>query len=50
MKNPLPAMVPAADALDHHLDRRHNDFPTTARPWLETLQPFGIQWELVWPM
>jgi hypothetical protein len=50
MKNPPPATAPAAHVLDHHFDGTTNDFPTAARSWLETLQPFGIQWELVWPM
>ncbi|HXI43879.1 MAG TPA: hypothetical protein VNH83_28110 [Bryobacteraceae bacterium] len=49
MRNELSAAIEpveaAAPADDSELDR-----VLLAHPWLKGLEPFYIEWELVWPM
>jgi len=48
MRNPLPA--PAPDTADRTLDRVRKDHLAAHHSWLETLEAFAIEWELIWPM
>lgn len=43
MRSPLPA--PAGDTADRPSTDSH-----ALENWLDTLEPFCIDWELIWPM
>jgi len=48
MRNPSP--VPSAERADHPLDEARRDHLTAPYTWLDSLEPFAIDWELIWPM
>ena len=50
MKNASPARGPGIDADERPIDRALNDLLAVACPWLDALEPFYIDWELIWPM
>jgi hypothetical protein len=48
MRNPSPA--PAPDTAERAFDRMRKYQLDTPHTWLDALEPFVIDWELVWPM
>ena len=40
----------ASDTADRTLDGVRKDHLAASHPWLDTLEPFVIEWELIWPM
>jgi hypothetical protein len=50
MRNPSPDPRPGIDTAERPIDRALNDLLSAAYPWLDALEPFYIDWELIWPM
>jgi hypothetical protein len=48
MRDPSP--VPSTETADRPLDEARKDHLTAPYTWLDTLEPFAIDWELIWPM
>jgi len=46
MRDLSPAVI--EDETDRPSDRSRD--PRAPRNWLDTLEPFAIDWELIWPM
>jgi len=45
-----PSHVPAPETADGPLDEARKDQLTATYTWFDALQPFAIEWELIWPM
>ena len=50
MRTPPPASTSDTDTSDRAVSGALNDNLAAAHPWLDTLEPFAIEWELIWPM
>jgi hypothetical protein len=50
MRNPSPAPATDIDTADRPLAGAPNDLLAAAHLWLDALEPFDIEWELIWPM
>jgi hypothetical protein len=50
MRNPSPAAATDVDTADRPLAGALNDLLAAAHLWLDALEPFDIEWELIWPM
>jgi hypothetical protein len=48
MRHPSPIPVPRT--ADRPFDVARNGHLTAPYTWLDTLEPFAIDWELIWPM
>jgi hypothetical protein len=49
MKDASPSPGADTDRADPPRDRLP-DAVVAANPWLEILEPYDIEWELIWPM
>jgi len=36
--------------VDRALDEERKDHLAAPQTWLDTLKPFAIEWQLIWPM
>jgi hypothetical protein len=50
MRRPPPASVSGIETSDRAVGRALNALLAAEHPWLDTLVPFVIEWELIWPM
>ena len=50
MITPPPASASEIDMSDRAVSAALNDNLAAAYPWLDTLEPFAVEWELIWPM
>lgn len=48
MKDPSPDPTPEINTVDPRLDQELNLL--LAAYWFDALEPFDIEWELIWPM
>jgi hypothetical protein len=48
MKN--PSLAPSQETADRTPDEARKDQLTATYAWFDTLEPFAIEWELIWPM
>jgi hypothetical protein len=49
MSNQFTPAIDIKDTADPPADRE-TDALLLAHPWLESLEPYYVEWELVWPM
>jgi hypothetical protein len=50
MRKPSPAPGPGIDNAELPIDRALDELLAAAYLWLDDLEPFYIEWELIWPM
>jgi hypothetical protein len=50
MRTPLPASAPEKDPSYDAVGAALNDLLAADHSWLDALEPFAIEWELIWPM
>ena len=50
MRNRSQSLEPGIDRADFPFDAALNDLLTAEYPWLDYLEPFQVEWELIWPM
>jgi hypothetical protein len=50
MRKTSPAPGPGIDSAELPIDRALDDLLAAAYRWLDDLEPFCIDWELIWPM
>ena len=50
MRSPLFVRAPNTDTVDCPLDGSQVELPAAVHAWLDSLEPFVIEWELIWPM
>ena len=50
MRNPSQSPAPNSETTGYPFDAALNDLLTADYPWLDYLEPFQVEWELIWPM
>jgi hypothetical protein len=50
MRNASAPPGPDIDTAERPIDKALNDLLAAAHPWLDALEPFYIEWGLIWPM
>jgi hypothetical protein len=50
MRNPLLARAPDTDTVECPLDGSQLELSVAVHAWLDSLEPFAIEWELIWLM